>query len=51
TGSVPEICAYLPEQLQPGDWILVKGSRGMKMERVVEALTAWANKGSEDEAR
>jgi len=24
--------------VQPGDWLLFKGSRGMKMERVLEAL-------------
>lgn len=27
--------AYLKEHLKKGDWILVKGSRGMKMERIV----------------
>ncbi len=29
----------LEEKMQPGDWILVKGSRGMKMDEVVEKLT------------
>jgi UDP-N-acetylmuramoyl-tripeptide--D-alanyl-D-alanine ligase len=33
-----EIAARLRERLAPGDWLLVKGSRGMKMERVVETL-------------
>ncbi|MBW1991836.1 MAG: UDP-N-acetylmuramoyl-tripeptide--D-alanyl-D-alanine ligase, partial [Deltaproteobacteria bacterium] len=28
----------LRDFLQPGDWLLVKGSRGMQMERILEAL-------------
>jgi UDP-N-acetylmuramoyl-tripeptide--D-alanyl-D-alanine ligase len=31
---------FLQEQFQPGDLLLVKGSRGVKMERIVEALLA-----------
>ena len=43
TGSREEILEDLKGWLQPGDWVLVKGSRGMAMEKVVEGLQAWAN--------
>jgi UDP-N-acetylmuramoyl-tripeptide--D-alanyl-D-alanine ligase len=33
-----DAAAFLCEMLQPGDLLLVKGSRGVKMERIVEAL-------------
>jgi len=36
--SSEEAANFLGEFLQPGDLMLVKGSRGVKMERVVEAL-------------
>jgi UDP-N-acetylmuramoyl-tripeptide--D-alanyl-D-alanine ligase len=36
--SSPEAAAFLVDLLQPGDLLLVKGSRGVKMERIVEAL-------------
>ena len=38
--SSGEAAEFLREFLQPGDLMLVKGSRGVKMERVVEALVA-----------
>lgn len=31
--------AFLKDILKPGDWVLVKGSRGMHMDEVVEQLT------------
>lgn len=36
--SVQALDNYLPSLIRPGDLILVKGSRGMKMERVVKTL-------------
>jgi UDP-N-acetylmuramoyl-tripeptide--D-alanyl-D-alanine ligase len=42
TGSREEIIEDLIAWLQPGDWVLVKGSRGMAMEKVVAALKAWS---------
>jgi len=32
--------AFVVELVEPGDLLLVKGSRGVKMERIVEALRA-----------
>jgi UDP-N-acetylmuramoyl-tripeptide--D-alanyl-D-alanine ligase len=36
--SHSEAIALLKERMQEGDWILVKGSRRMVMERIVESL-------------
>jgi len=37
--EIDPLLAWLRPRLQPGDTVLVKGSRGMKLERVVDALT------------
>jgi len=37
-GKPDEISAWLKARLGPQDWVLVKGSRGMKMDEVVEAV-------------
>jgi UDP-N-acetylmuramoyl-tripeptide--D-alanyl-D-alanine ligase len=44
TGSREEIIADLIKWLQPGDWVLVKGSRGMAMEKIVQGIKDWAKK-------
>jgi UDP-N-acetylmuramoyl-tripeptide--D-alanyl-D-alanine ligase len=41
-GSKEEITFDLIQRLQPEDWVLVKGSRGMAMETVVKAILQWA---------
>jgi UDP-N-acetylmuramoyl-tripeptide--D-alanyl-D-alanine ligase len=40
-GAHDEIVEDLKNWLQPGDWLLVKGSRGMAMEKVVQKLQEW----------
>ena len=40
-GAKDEIFEDLTHWLRPGDWVLVKGSRGMSMENVVHRLVAW----------
>jgi UDP-N-acetylmuramoyl-tripeptide--D-alanyl-D-alanine ligase len=37
-GSSAEAAGFIADLLRPGDLMLVKGSRGVKMERIVEAL-------------
>ena len=43
-GTHDEIVEDLKNWLQPGDWLLVKGSRGMAMEKVVRKLEEWCEK-------
>ncbi len=42
-GSHQEAVSFLKQTVQEGDWILVKGSRGMTMEKIVEGLTGREN--------
>lgn len=42
-GTREEIIAAVTDRLDAGDWVLVKGSRGMAMEKVVQGLLAWAD--------
>lgn len=43
--EVGALVAWLKQQLRPNDFVLVKGSRGMRLERVVEALTGKSQGG------
>ena len=43
--DVDALVAWLTQQLRPNDFVLVKGSRGMRLERVVEALTGKSQGG------
>jgi UDP-N-acetylmuramoyl-tripeptide--D-alanyl-D-alanine ligase len=42
TGTKKEILEDLAHWLERGDWILIKGSRGMRMEDIVQGLRQWA---------
>jgi murE/murF fusion protein len=44
SGRKQEILNHLKNWLEPDDWILIKGSRGMRMEDIVQGLRQWANK-------
>jgi len=44
TGAKEAIIEQLIQVLKPNDLILVKGSRGMAMETVVEAISQWADR-------
>ena len=37
-GTYEEVLERLEELMEKGDWILVKGSRKMRMEKIVEGL-------------
>ena len=43
--EVEPLWDWLRPRLRPGDLVLVKGSRGMRLERVVEKLTGVAASG------
>jgi len=45
-GTHDEIVEDLKDWLQPGDWLLVKGSRGMAMEKVVRQLQEWCEESN-----
>ena len=42
-GTKEAIFKSIIGRLAPGDWVLVKGSRSMAMEQIVEKLLKWAN--------
>jgi UDP-N-acetylmuramoyl-tripeptide--D-alanyl-D-alanine ligase len=43
-GTQEQILADLIQWLQPGDWVLIKGSRKMKMETVFQGVKDWADR-------
>ncbi|MBW2603160.1 MAG: UDP-N-acetylmuramoyl-L-alanyl-D-glutamate--2,6-diaminopimelate ligase [Deltaproteobacteria bacterium] len=42
-GTREEIIEAVTGRLDAGDWVLVKGSRGMAMEKVVQGLLSWGD--------
>lgn len=44
-GRRRDIIADLKTRLAPGDWLLIKGSRGMALETVTAAIRQWADAG------
>ena len=44
-GDAEDIIAALKQSLTPGDWLLVKGSRAMKMERIIQGLKETVTNG------
>jgi UDP-N-acetylmuramoyl-tripeptide--D-alanyl-D-alanine ligase len=45
--SSSDAAEFIPDLLKPGDLLLVKGSRGVKMERIVDAVRARFALGSD----
>ena len=48
TGTRDELLDTLKQTLRPGDWVLIKGSRGARMDTVVKGLKSWAGVNPED---
>ncbi|WP_028325690.1 UDP-N-acetylmuramoyl-tripeptide--D-alanyl-D-alanine ligase [Desulfatirhabdium butyrativorans] len=44
-GTPGDLVAGLKALLAPGDWVLVKGSRGMRMETIVSDIRQWLQEG------